>query len=267
MNREANSKKSVFLILVGLIGLAIIDTAAFSKDLKSDYMKKNSVQEIKYNRGLLEKLEKIDVNEVEKILAKSEAENKTKDLIKVSQKSNKEYFEDSVFMGDSLTEPLDFYNILNKSSVLAKKGQSVLDAKKSAQELLNLNPKKVFLLYGLNDLEMFKNASDFKKNYGELIDLVKQNAPNAYIYAQSVMPVQEKVNNKDYSSDRINEFTEAIKELGREKKINYIDIKPVIKNKEYLYEPDGMHFTIKFYDLWLDYLKNYLENQIEEISN
>lgn len=271
MENNIGKRRLKILIVLSFLAISVIGIKLYNMDI--DKKKVLEIEkEIKENREFLKALEETNVAEVEKKLdekykkdeSKSEDKkpNKPDTPKNTTTKSNRLYFEDSVFMGDSLTEPLDFYDILNKSSVLAKKGQSVLDAKIAANKLSGLNPKKVFLLYGLNDLEMFPNIADFKKNYGELVDAVKQNAANAEVYAQSVMPVQKKVQdkNKSYSDERIAKFTEAVQQVAKEKDIHYIDIKPVIKDKEYLFEPDGMHFTAKFYDFWLDYLKDYLEN-------
>lgn len=274
MKNNVGRKRLKIVIVVSFLVIAAMGTTFYKVNLKSKELKK-AKENIMNNRAILKKLEETNVAEVEKKLSKDQDKNQSKDEIStdkedkkqdssknVSGESNKLYFEDSVFMGDSLTEPLDFYNILNKSSVLAKKGQSVIDAKKAASGLENLNPKRVFLLYGLNDLDMFENVSDFKRNYGELVDNVKKNAPNADVYVQSVMPVQKKVQNgnKNYSEERSQKFLQAVQDIAKEKKVNYVDIRPVIKDKEYLFEPDGMHFTAKFYDFWLDYLKEYLDN-------
>lgn len=271
MENNIGKRRLKILIVLSFLAISVIGIKLYNMDI--DKKKVLEIEkEIKENREFLKALEETNVAEVEKKLdekykkdeGKSEDKkpNKPDTPKNTTTKSNRLYFEDSVFMGDSLTEPLDFYDILNKSSVLAKKGQSVLDAKIAANKLSGLNPKRVFLLYGLNDLDMFPNIADFKKNYGELVDAVKQNAANAEVYAQSVMPVQKRVQDKSksYSDERIAKFTEAVQQVAKEKDIHYIDIKPVIKDKEYLFEPDGMHFTAKFYDFWLDYLKDYLEN-------
>lgn len=268
---ESNVDKKRLQISIVLFFLVISTVGVKLYNMNLERTKALAIaQEIKENRDFLKGLEETNVAEVEKKLdeknkkeeVKSEGKKPSKTDKPKDTKSNRLYFEDSVFMGDSLTEPLDFYDILNKSSVLAKKGQSVIDAKVASSKLSDLNPKKVFILYGLNDLDMFPNISDFKKNYGLLVDSVKKNAPNADIYVQSVMPVQKKVQdkNKNYSDERITKFTEAVQEVAKEKDVHFINIKPVVKDKEYLFEPDGMHFTAKFYSFWLDYIKEYLEN-------
>ena len=165
-------------------------------------------------------------------------------------------------MGDSITEGLDFYNIVNKSSILAKKGVDVVKANDEVSTLLSINPKRVFILYGMNDLKRFENPDDFKNNYIKLIQDIKKTVPSVEIYLQSLIPVHAKVQqtNKSYSPDRIDKFVEKVVEVARQENVNYIDITSVVKNREDLYQPDGIHFTVDFYDLWLGYLRGQIEN-------
>lgn len=265
MMRKNNKRRkkimriSVFFILI----LAI--SSLFAKNLIA---LGTEDEEVKHNIVILKNLENKDVASIEnKINEKRDISDKkndeknnnenNKDNSSITKLNNKLYFENSVFMGDSQTEPLEVYDILNKSSVLAKKGQDVIKARESASQLKNLNPQRVFLLYGLNDLLLFENASDFKVNYIKLVQEIKKNAPNAEMYIESTMPIQPKAQqkNKKFSQDRIDEFLQVEKEVANEENINFIDIRNLVKGRDDLYEPDGMHLNVKFYGNLLDYLK------------
>lgn len=253
-------KKFTILILI----LVIITTTFFITKIYLNKKKEEAL--IKKNYALLQKLENRDINNIEKKLSEdgNSNNNKTESYEKIqkqiSNKSNKLFFENSVFMGDSITEALEFYNILNSSSVLAKKGQDVIKARKSVPQLKNLNPKRIFILYGENDLELFSDAKDFEDNYTKLVKDIKRALPNSQIYLQSVMPAQPKAQqrNKKLSNFRSSLFLDVVKRVAKKEKVNFIDIRPVIANKNYLYEPDGIHFNAKFYSLWLNYLRQKL---------
>lgn len=253
-------KKFTILILI----LVIITTTFFITKIYLNKKKEEAL--IKKNYALLQKLENRDINNIEKKLSEdgNSNNNKTESYEKIqkqiSNKSNKLFFENSVFMGDSITEALEFYNILNSSSVLAKKGQDVIKARKSVPQLKNLNPKRIFILYGENDLELFSNPKDFEDNYTKLVKDIKTALPNSQIYLQSVMPAQPKAQqrNKKLSNFRSSLFLDVVKRVAKKEKVNFIDIRPVIANKNYLYERDGIHFNAKFYSLWLNYLRQKL---------
>lgn len=258
MVKKIKKKVKVIIILI-VIFIGSILILSLSSILNVEKEKKT----IEYNCEILKKMERADVMEVaEQIRKKQEPVQ----YLNVNAKSNKEYFENDVFIGDSITEELQFYDILNKSSVLAKKGDTVIKGKDSVSSLEDVKPKRIFILYGLNDLQLFQNVSDFKKNYINLIKVIKEKAPNSEIYIQSSMPVQERIQQKyeNFSQDRMDGFVEIEKAVAKEEGINYIDIRPVIKGKDELYEQDGMHFKARFCELWLEFIKNNLENNIKE---
>lgn len=253
---KINYKKKSFIIVMVLI---ILIPCYFS--LKS-FLKYNEERKIIENNYIsLKKLEDANIAPVENKINDKHKLNDKKGGDNSAEISNKIYFEDSVFMGDSITEGLDFYDIVNKSSVLAEKGQTLVQAKETVSTLSSIKPKRVFTLYGMNDLETFETPNDFKNNYIKLIKSIKKAVPSVEIYVQSLTPVQAKVRQKNLSlsQGRIDEFTDQVIEVAKLENVHYIDIKSIIKDRNDLYEPDGMHFTMKFYGLWLNYLRIKLE--------
>lgn len=251
-------KKRKLKIIIGII--ILIPCCFLVKSLINSNEEKRI---IKNNYISLEKLGNVNIATVEEKINKKHKLNDEKSGDNSKEISNKMYFEESVFMGDSITEGLDFYDIVNKSSVLAKKGQGLVQAKESVSILSNINPERIFLLYGMNDLQSSKNSDDFKSNYIKLVKDIKQTVPSAEIYLQSLTPVQAKVQQKNnsFSQDRLDKFTQAIIEVAREENVHFIDIRPMLKGKEDLFEQDGIHFKVDFYGLWLDDLKSQLKSQ------
>ncbi|MBU3143734.1 GDSL-type esterase/lipase family protein [Clostridium sp. CF012] len=254
---SSNGKKTKLSILIGLI--ILIPCCFF---LRSFLKNKQEKKTIEANYIILQKLESVDVATVEKRILENHKLTDEKGGDNLNDISNKLYFEGSVFMGDSITEGLDFYNIVNKSSVLAKKGVNLVQAKQAVSTLLSINPQRVFILYGMNDLKSFESPNAFKDNYTKLIQAIKQKVPSVEIYLQSITPVEAKVQqtDKSLSQDRIDKFEEKIIEVARQENVHYIDIRSIAKDRDDLYEPDGMHFTVTFYGLWLDYLRNQLDD-------
>ncbi|WP_373897608.1 GDSL-type esterase/lipase family protein [Haloimpatiens sp. FM7315] len=264
-----------------LIILLILLTTFVIKIVKSKINNKKEQELIEKNYSNLKKLETRNIDTVEKKISKSQEpvepvepvekedsskieEPNNKEVPSKSDKnkdvSNKTYFEDSVFMGDSITEALDFYSLLNPSSVLAKKGQNIVQAKNSIPQLANLNPKRIFLLYGLNDLERFKSIDEYQRNYTIFVKKIKEVLPNSEIYILSITHVQAKTESKRpmLSDERVESFSNTLKNIALSENAKFIDITSVYRNKDYLYEPDGIHFNVKFYNTLLDYLKGIL---------
>lgn len=178
----------------------------------------------------------------------------------------KTFFKDSVILGDSISESLSFYEILSKNNVVAKKGLTVYKAEKQISDVVNKNPKKLFIFLGNNDLfEETLIEEKFVTQYSSLIDKVKRNVPNAKIYILSILPVNNKAEKENpfLNRERILSFNKAIKSMTQKYNLNYINIFPVINGRENLYEQDGIHFKYDFYKYLLSYIETYVkENNI-----
>lgn len=176
--------------------------------------------------------------------------------ITVNPSDFKNIFKDDVFLGDSQTEALSSYDILSETSVVAQKGKTTTIALDDVQTIKNLNPKRVFILFGLNDLENFEDLNQFMDSYKKLLDSLHQNVPDAKLYVNSVLPPRSDIesSNKSLTSDRINNSNKMISQLCQQENAQYIDISYILIDNPNLFEPDGLHPQFSFYKLWLSKL-------------
>lgn len=246
--RRRRISVSVLGILIG--GILLGTGCKIIKDYEIDKAKEEKVAK---GVTVLQSLEKKDVGEIENKIKNMNSENDTKES--TADDSNlKEVFKDTVFMGDSLTEPLSFYNILSEDSVIGIKGRDVIKAKKEdLGTLKSLNPKKIVMMYGMNDLLLFSNSKDFIKNYESLINEIKRELPSAEIYVNSVFPVSSKAIAKKKEFSKVNDFNNALKEMCNTMGVKFIDTTSMVK--EDMYEPDGIHLKAEFYTPWLQVIK------------
>lgn len=231
-------------------------------------------EECEKNIKILKELEEENIVEVEKFIDELIASRENSSTDEDNETDNeaeeinfKQYYSNSVFMGDSLVEPLSLYGFLDTSSVVAKVGQNVFTALKSINTVANLNPKYIYLLYGLNDMSIYSNSKDFADNYKNLIVGLKDKLPNASIAIMSILPVEDKVSSKDnnFSKERQDKFNNELKNMCKELAINFVDITDLVTKE--LFEPDGIHMVAKFYPLWLEKIKDYREMQTMEDIN
>lgn len=180
------------------------------------------------------------------------------DQVKKVEIDNKEFFKNAVFMGDSITESLDFYEFVDESCVIAAKGHTVIDAQADVDKAASLLPENIFILFGMNDLEMGIDGEQFANNYADFIHMLKEKLPEANIYIHSILPINEEVQKEDplLANTRVEEFNNALINLAQKEEVNYFNIAPLLKENKDLYEPDGKHTKYQFYELWLDYIKN-----------
>lgn len=177
------------------------------------------------------------------------------------------YYENTIFMGDSITEALSEFGILDSYNVIANKGDTVIKASQNIDKLQGINPKNLVLLYGMNDVIAFdSNSSEessnaFKEKYIELINSIKAVLPKTNIYLISPLPVMNNAVNTNYrlTNENLNEFRLKVAEVSTATGSTYIDLASVITEKDYLHEQDGIHYKYDFYTIWLDLLKNYIQ--------
>lgn len=203
----------------------------------------------------IEKIKQDKIDKENKMRQKSIKKNEKSNANEQKNKSYKAIFEDTVFMGDSLVEPLDEYNFLSSSSVVATKGRNVITAnEKDISSVISLKPRKIVMLYGMNDLTMFKYKNDFINKYKKLIANIRKQLPGTQIYINNIFKTQEKVwlKDKNLRPERISEFNNALKDMCDELKINYIDVSYLVQSNSKLYEPDGIHLIANFYPKWLE---------------
>lgn len=245
-------RRRISVIVLGLlIGGTLLGTGC--KIIKDREVDKAKEEKIAKGVTVLQSLEKKDVAEIENKIKNMNSENDIKES--TADNSNlKEVFKDTVFMGDSLTEPLSFYNILNEDSVIGIKGRDVIKAKKEdLGTLKSLNPKKIVMMYGMNDLLLFSNSKDFIKNYESLINEIKRELPSAEIYVNSVFPVSSNAIAKKKEFSKVNDFNNALREMCNTMGIKFMDTTSMVK--ENMYEPDGIHLKSEFYTPWLQVIK------------
>ncbi|MDR1069643.1 MAG: GDSL-type esterase/lipase family protein [Gracilibacteraceae bacterium] len=162
------------------------------------------------------------------------------------------------FMGDSITSGLSYYGLLKEEQVISHLGFTLKKAAGELDWVRENQPENVFLLFGSNDLGPYVTNESFISDYRAMIAALRDAAPEARIFAQSVIPVtaKEAVSRPYLSASRMDELNRELYQMTLEEKVNYLNIRKVLQlhADENLYEPDGLHFRSVFDRYWLDYL-------------
>lgn len=141
---------------------------------------------------------------------------------------------------------------MNQSRVFAKEVQRTEDGLASVDKVKALNPKKVFINYGRNDLNFGngRNAETTSDAVTELVTKLKEALPDATIYVVSMMPITQdlEISNGTYHTEKdVDALNTALSTKTTAAGANYIDITaPFKKNNGYLnddYTADG--YTIR----------------------
>lgn len=139
----------------------------------------------------------------------------------------------TVFLGDSITEryPLATYYpgmvVVNRGiggdTMGAMAAYGVYD--RLSTTVYNLNPKKVILMIGINDIIWVKSATIQEKSdqYAYLVWTLKKNLPNTEFYLVSTLPCKGKY---AYENANVKTFDENIKKTAETYGAQYLDVVP-----------------------------------------
>lgn len=163
-------------------------------------------------------------------------------------------FSSSVILGDSRAESIVSYEILDSSPVVAYKGRNLISAQKEGDinKAISLAPANLFLTYGLNDVELYGDSSDFIKEYEKVIKDIQSKLPNTKIYVNSIFKVKDKAISESPSLKNVPQFNTAIINMCNKLGVTYIDGSSIVDESSY--EDDGIHFKPGFNKRWVEML-------------
>lgn len=170
-----------------------------------------------------------------------------------------------VFLGDSITELCEWSELLNSDNILNRgiSGDHCDGVRERLKDVKKLNPSKIFLMIGVNDLA-FHPAKKVIEKYQRLIFEIKNKLPHATLYLESVLPVNNIVSPLPMQNEDVDELNEGIKKIAAENKLTYINLHSLLLdsdgNLHAQYTQDGIHLNGKGYMV----LKNELQSYVSD---
>lgn len=185
------------------------------------------------------------------------------------------YFEDAAFVGDSRTDGFLLYSGIGTGTNLTSNGLSIFKlAEKKAitidgtsytlLEALALGEYgKVYLSLGVNELGYY-NDEGFYQAYCDAIDAIRACQPDAVIYIQGLIPLNESVvaasGGPSYlSNEHLRVYNGLMQKAAEEKQVVFLDLYSEFadENGELPADAskDGVHLKSDYCKKWLEYLK------------
>lgn len=187
------------------------------------------------------------------------------------------YFEDAAFVGDSRTDGFMIYSGIGCGDNLTSNGLSIfkLEEKKAItidgekytllEALARKEYGKVYLSLGVNELGYYDDQG-FYEAYCRAIDAIRACQPNAVIYIQGLIPLNEDVihetGGRSYlTNEHLVIYSDLMRKAAQEKQVVYLDL-----YSEFVDESgqlpaeaskDGVHLRSEWCRQWLEYLKTH----------
>lgn len=165
-------------------------------------------------------------------------------------------FQDSVFVGDSLTEGISFNEYLPEEQVVAGAGATAGFAMEDLDQVVEQEPDRVYILLGQCDLLWPEGDPQalFQENYTAYLDALTERLPDCKLYLQSIPHVSEEALETEPRYGQIDAYNQVIAELAETYHAVYVDLNGLVDANQDLYAEDGVHFQKEFYPMWLDLL-------------
>lgn len=197
------------------------------------------------------------------------------------------WFDDAVFIGDSVTLRLCYYcedhDDLGEAEFLCAGSLGYNNAQMGLDEEGNVHPvyngekvliddgaaamgaKKIFVMLGMNDIGLY-GVDGAAEGMKTMMARIKEKNPDAVIYVQSVTPMLENMQLTDLNNTTIPAFNEKAKAICEENGFRYLDVASAMDDGngnlvyEYCGDPDamGLHFSAEGCKAWIEYLKTHV---------
>ena len=156
------------------------------------------------------------------------------------------FFDDAVFVGDSVTLKLSYYAAssgkLGKAQFLTRGSYSVAHAvmdtmlltyqgKDMAIEeaIKATGAKKVFLMMGMNDIGLYGIDATIE-NWGKMVQRIQEGCPGVTVYIQSMTPIWTGGEKGDLNNANMDIYNGKLKTFASDNDIDFIDVAPYMKD-------------------------------------
>lgn len=170
-----------------------------------------------------------------------------------------------VFLGDSITQDYNVYEFYPKLNVYNRGigGDTTLGVIKRLKcSIYDLNPLKVVLLIGTNDLELLKpTKEELINNIKKIIKEIKNFNKNIEIILLSILPVNPNLSKITVGSRSNKLIKEVNLGLSKLESVKYMDLYSVFEKDNLLnpeYSVEGLHINEKGYQAITDILIKHL---------
>jgi len=170
-----------------------------------------------------------------------------------------------VFLGDSIIRFED-WNVLFEisSSVNAGiSGDTTDGILKRLSSVISSQPKKIFLMIGINDLLNGKDVVYAIGNYATILDRIKTESPDTKVYVQSVLPINNDVlKSETANNEKVKALNEQLELLANERGMVFVNLYPAFAGTDdkmpRKYSWDGLHPNSHGYEIWKGIIFQYI---------
>jgi lysophospholipase L1-like esterase len=168
-----------------------------------------------------------------------------------------------IFLGNSITDFCDWQELFRNSNIKNRGigGDIIHGVMNRLDEVVESNPKKIFLMIGNNDLGHGKSVELILSDYERLVKLILKKTPESELYLQSILPTNDRPKRDNNDIVKINN---GIVQIAQKYSLTYINLFDLLKtdNNELNmnYSFDGLHLNGNGYLIWKNAINEFVIN-------
>ena len=189
----------------------------------------------------------------------------TSTILEKSDDVGQTYVDETLFLGDSNTARMyrmfdycSYDNAIGSVGMSAKslatyacvQLQGYSNYVTMAKAVSLMQPKRVILTFGTNDLSPSYSADKFVEAYAEGIKTIEEAYPSVDIIVNSIPPLGQKHSNQNLTQTQVDEYNKALVEMCKENDWKFLNSAEVLKDAStgyaksgYVESSDGIHLT------------------------
>lgn len=203
----------------------------------------------------------------------------TSTILEQSADAGDSYVDETLFLGDSNTARMyrmfdycSYDNAIGSVGMTAKSLVTFACVQVSTssgyitmpQAVAKLQPRRVILTFGTNDLNPGYKAADFVKNYRTGIEAIVTAYPSVDIIVNAIPPIGQQHSNQSLTQTQVDEYNKALVEMCQEKDWKFLNSAEVLKDSVtgyaksgYVETSDGIHLTRTAMDALFTYIRTH----------
>ena len=203
----------------------------------------------------------------------------TSTILEQSADAGDSYVDETLFLGDSNTARMyrmfdycSYDNAIGSVGMTAKSLATFACVQVSTssgyitmpQAVAKLQPRRVILTFGTNDLNPGYKAADFVKNYQTGIEAIVTAYPSVDIIVNAIPPIGQQHSNQSLTQTQVDEYNKALVEMCQEKDWKFLNSAEVLKDSVtgyaksgYVETSDGIHLTRTAMDALFNYIRTH----------
>ena len=200
-------------------------------------------------------------------------------ILPESSDAGQTYVDETLFLGDSNTARMyrmfDFCTYDNAIGSVGMSAKSLatyacVELNNSgsyvtmAKAVAGMQPKRVIITFGTNDLSPSYKAADFVKNYQTGIESIVEAYPSVDILINAIPPLGQQHSNQSLTQTQVDEYNKALVEMCQEKDWKFLNSAEVLKDSVtgyaksgYVETSDGIHLTRTAMDALFNYIRTH----------